>query len=222
MRYEGGSNARRARRFWLAGFLLLAGCGGVEPPESDFWRPWYGEADLATGDPAGTPDMSTGMPPGRPDLAMSRSPDLAMGGGGGGTLVVTVTTATANGRYAPRNIGAIWITDGGGKFVKTLTEWGSRRRQYLSKWLAASGGNTVDAITSATINSHGTRTGTWNGTNASRAAVADGAYRVCFEMTEYDGAGPSDCVSFSKGRMPATDKPADATNFKNRSLVYTP
>lgn len=210
------------RRGALAAGLVLAGCGGNESPESGFWRPWYGEVDLAgTEEQPGPPDLAMGTMPGRPDLAMSRPPDLAMGGGGG-SLSVSVTTATANGRYAPRNVGAIWITDGGGKFVKTLTEWGSRRRQYLTKWLAASGGNTVDAVTSATINSHGTRTGTWNGTNASRAAVADGAYKVCFELTEYDGTGPSDCVAFTKGRMAFTDKPADVTNFKNRSLVYTP
>ena len=148
------------------------------------------------------------------------------GGTGGGTgmcsLQVTVTTATANGRFAPNNIGAIWIANSSGTFVKTLAKWAAQRQQYLTVWNAASKGNIVDVVSTATAKSHTTHTATWNCTDVSKAQVADGMYKVYFEMTENDAAGPNTSVSFTKGPTAATVTPADATNFKSMKLVFTP
>jgi len=52
--------------------------------------------------------------------------------------------------------------------------------------------------------------------------VPDGAYRVYFEMTDRNGAGPNTFVSFTKGPMPFNLSPPDQNNFKNMSLVYAP
>jgi hypothetical protein len=139
--------------------------------------------------------------------------------------MVSVTTKSAGGRYEPDNVGAIWIADSANKFVKSLYVWGSQRRRELSTWTSATSSaglsnNVVDAVTSATLVGHGVRMASWNGTNTSRTAVPDAAYKVCFELR--DGAGGSQCVDFMKSRSAQTVMPADTNIFTKRSLVYTP
>ena len=80
--------------------------------------------------------------------------------------------------------------------------------------------NLVDAVTAATMKSHGPRMASWNGTDANRALVADGAYKVCFELE--DGAQQYQCVDFSKSRSAQTLMPADTTSFTARRVTYTP
>ena len=153
---------------------------------------------------------------------------MGMGGRSGsltGTLKVSVTTKSAGGRYAPDNVGAIWIADSGTKFVKSLYVWGSQRRRELSTWTSATSAaglanNLVDAVTGATMHDHGVRMATWNGTNTAKALVPDGAYKVCFELR--DGSGQSQCVDFNKGRDSQTLSPADTGPFTKRSVGYTP
>ena len=150
------------------------------------------------------------------------------GGGSGvltGALTVAVTTRSAGGRYEPDNVGAIWIADSGSQFVKSLFVWGSQRRRELTTWTSATAAaglanNLVDAVTAATMSGHGVRMGTWNGTDARRALVPDGAYKVCFELR--DGSGQSQCVDFMKTRAPQRLSPADTTTFTSRSIGYTP
>jgi hypothetical protein len=145
--------------------------------------------------------------------------------GSPGTLMVSVTTKSAGGRYEPDNVGAIWIADGGSKFVKSLYVWGSRRRKELKTWISAtsaagSSSNLVDAVTAATMSGHGTRTASWNGTDVSKALVPDGSYKVCFELE--DGSSQSQCVDFTKSRSPQNLMPGDSTSFTKRSIGYTP
>lgn len=122
-----------------------------------------------------------------------------------GTLTVTVTTAqTATGTFAPRNILAIWIEDGSGKFVKTLLAYANTRKTYLNTWeasttTAGSAYNSVDAITGATQSTHGTRTCSWNGTDYSGKAVADGSYKVRMELTDQNATGNTASFTFTKG-----------------------
>jgi hypothetical protein len=143
-----------------------------------------------------------------------------------GTLKVSVTTKAAGGQYQPRNVGAIWIADSGNKFVKSLYVWAQQRRSYLKNWgsatsAAGKSNNVVDAVTSATIGSHGTRTAMWNGTDTNKALVPDGAYKVCFELC--DGGSPQyQCVDFNKSRTAQTLSPANTSSFTSRSIGYTP
>ena len=146
----------------------------------------------------------------------------AAGGTGMCSLSVTVTTASTGGQFAPRNIGAIWITNSSGAFVKTLAKWAAVRQQYLTAWNASSKANVVDAVTSATLSSHQTHKVTWNCTDASKAQVADGAYKVNFELTDKDATGPNYSAAFTKGPTGATVTPADASSFKSISVVFTP
>ena len=203
---------------------LLALCAGAcegSPDRQEFWRPWY---ETGAGDPQPDTPQDSGTPPAPLDGG-SGPADLA-GAMSACGLSVVVTTSAAGGKYAPRNIGAIWISDGSDRFIKTLNVWADRRAKYLKRWNAATSAamlpaNRVDAISSATKSSHGVRTGTWNCKNTAAMPVADGSYKVCFELTDYDGDGPYNCVPFTKSTAPFTLTPADAPSFTARKLELT-
>jgi hypothetical protein len=142
-----------------------------------------------------------------------------------GTVMISVTTKAPGGRYQPDNVGAIWIADSSTRFVKSLYVWGTQRRGELTRWTSATSAaglsnNLVDAVTAATMRSHGLRTATWNGTDTKKALVADGAYKVCFEVE--DGAQQYQCVDFTKSRSAQTVTPADTAGFTMRKIAYTP
>ncbi|HEY0709404.1 MAG TPA: DUF2271 domain-containing protein [Polyangia bacterium] len=162
-------------------------------------------------------------------------PDAAaaeVGGGGGPpttcTFRVTAMTRTANRGYAPRNVGALWVADSTGKFVKSLNVWGNRRLSHLERWVAATRAsgmvnNRVDAVTAATMNTHAMRMGVWNCTDFNKAVVPDGEYQMCFEANEAsNSASLVDCVRFTKARMPVKLNPPDTTMFTMRVVDYTP
>jgi hypothetical protein len=142
-----------------------------------------------------------------------------------GTLSVSVATSSAGGNYAPRNVFVIWIENASGNIVKTLTANAEKRIQYLYKWSASTSAkstqyNRVDAVTGATLSSHGTRTGIWNGTNYNKSLVPDGTYYVCFELTDKHAQGNYSRFAFTKG---ADNKvtPANTTGFSNISIQWT-
>lgn len=134
-------------------------------------------------------------------------------------LSFSVTTATLGGRYSPRNIYAIWVTDAQGKFVKTLAKFARIRARYLTGWNAASAGNVVDAVSGATVTTHGARMATWNFTDVSKKVVPDGEYKLVVELTDADKTGVSHSIPFTKGASAMKLTPADHANFKAMSLV---
>ena len=133
-------------------------------------------------------------------------------------LHVVVRTSAFGGRYAPRNVGAIWIETASGTFVKTLEKWGSTRSRYIVRWNAASGGNVVDAVTSATLQSHVTHDRTWNLTDKTTCEIKTGTYRVVVEHTDRDGPGATIEIPFTKDQTAVTLMPTDATNFHDMLL----
>ncbi|MEZ4404003.1 MAG: DUF2271 domain-containing protein [Kofleriaceae bacterium] len=128
---------------------------------------------------------------------------------------IVTTTSAVGGRYAPKNVGAIWIETSGGQYVKTVERWGNRRAGYLTRWRAASGGDLTDAITGATLTTHVTHDRTWSLTDRQRCEIAAGNYQVVMELTDRDSAGASAVFAFTKGSTPAVFTPADAPNFHN-------
>jgi hypothetical protein len=140
---------------------------------------------------------------------------------------VSVLTVETGGKYAPDNIGAIWIADGGGTFVKSLAVWAKKRISHLTAWTDATtqaglDGNTVDAVTSATLSSHRTHQVSWNCTDTNEKVVPDGPYSVHFEVTDKNSSGPTASVPFTKGTKPITLSPPDEPNFKEIQLVFMP
>lgn len=138
----------------------------------------------------------------------------------------SVTTVTYNGKYGPSNVGAIWIEDASGTFVKTLREWGFIRQVNLIEWKAVSSGNEVDAITGATRTAEGATTGSWNCTNVSESRVPNGQYSICIEIAEdtYISAGPHPpytCQSFVLGSTSANGSFPDQSPFVSMSWGLT-
>jgi hypothetical protein len=135
-----------------------------------------------------------------------------------GALHFTVLTKTLNGRYSPKNVGAIWIERASGEFVKTLEVWASTRARYLARWRAEASSNKVDAVTSATLKTHVTHNASWNLTDVSRAPVAPGDYKVVVEITDHDAAGDSTEVPFTLGD-PVSTMPSDQAHFVGMALT---
>lgn len=243
----------KGRRRLLVAALLTAACapaplnGGLSftgstvapppPPDKD-GSGGSGGSGGAVGAPAdGRPIDDPPSPPltdaaveAPPDASQERvaATDLALARDGGGCqLVVSVTTQTRNSGYAPSNVGAIWIQDGAGKFVKSLAVWAAARMSHLNQWVMVTTAaglrqNRVDAITSATKNSDGARMGYWNCTDANRQTVADGDYAACFELNEGNGASRFECVMINKGPVAEEWRPADSAAFKRRVLDFFP
>lgn len=118
-------------------------------------------------------------------------------------LVVDVTTLSQGGRYAPKNIGAIWVEDSSGAWVKTLAVWAGRRGRNLQRYLGVNPtNNTVDAVTSATLRTHEGHTVEWDLTGLDGGTVPDGEYTILVECTEADRAGEFTSASFTKGEGP--------------------
>lgn len=118
-------------------------------------------------------------------------------------VVVDVTTQSQGGRYSPRNIGAVWVENSQGQWVKTLAVWAWIRGRYLRRYLQVNpSNNTVDAMTSATLRTHQNHKLTWDLTDASGNEVPDGDYSIFIEVTEKDAAGQSASVGFTKGGAP--------------------
>ena len=143
-----------------------------------------------------------------------------------GTLTFTVRTVSYGGSYAPRNAGAIWVTNSSNQFVKTIKIWAQSYRSKLVKWVASSGNNTTGAITSASLNSHQLHTVTWNGTNTSNVAVPDGDYKINVEFAEHNATtnnpGKYKYVTFTKSAVAVDITPANETYFTNMHLTWAP
>ncbi|MFQ5627282.1 MAG: DUF2271 domain-containing protein [bacterium] len=158
--------------------------------------------------------------------AYSYMPSLESQFAATGALTVKVTTVSYGGKYAQKNVGAIWITDAQNRFVKTLELWANKRKRHLVKWNASSGGNVVDAITGATVRSHRQHTAKWNCTDTNGNVLPDGAYRVYVEFTEDNSSssgkpqGKWFLAEFTKGPSDQTVTPGDKQYFKNIELAY--
>jgi len=137
-----------------------------------------------------------------------------------GLATLTFRTVQAGGNYAPRHVLAIWIEDANGNFVKTNKLRANSKKQYLYTWNSKSNGNTVDAITGATLNSHTTHSVTWNSTDINGNIVPDGDYSFVLEFTDKHAQGPVTSVTFAKGLNPVSITKPDETYFKDISLSY--
>jgi hypothetical protein len=193
----------------------------ADPTSGDPERPPAVDADPdptpdAGGVAADAASVVDGLP--RDDAAASQAPPQKC------TLAFQVTTATFNGSYAPKNVGAIWVSDANARFVKSLTVWAGKRIRHLTQWQSVAMGNTVDAVTSATTNSHGTRMAKWDCTGLDHLPVANGPYRINVEFTERNGAGRVMVpLMFLKSDGAQNLMPPDQTNFKGvRLQVSTP
>jgi hypothetical protein len=113
-------------------------------------------------------------------------------------------------------VGAIWITDARGRFIKTLELWADRRREYLVTF-EQEAQSSIDAVTSATLVRHAAHVAKWDFTDARGAIVPDGDYQVVVEMTDHNSAGDLLRIPFNKGK-PLDRNLADAQHFSGMSI----
>jgi hypothetical protein len=171
----------------------------------------------------GAADASVSSSPGSVDAAPSSPVVIPTGPAAKCQLTFQVTTVTYGGDYSPRNVGAIWVSDAKGAFVKSLNVWGRRRLRHLNTWENASGGNVVDAITAATATGHGARMGTWDCTDVTGKPVPNGSYSINAEFTESNADGHiMKPVPMVQGAGAVEVSPPDQASFKAAHLKVTP
>jgi hypothetical protein len=142
-----------------------------------------------------------------------------------GPVKFSVETKRTKGKYAPKHVLAIWVTNAKGKFVRTLEVYGKKRRKYLKVWAKNSKKNTVDAITGATLKKHVPHNVVWDCRDAKGKLVPDGTYHIHVEFSEANRKGPMmplRHVKFRKGAKAISIKPKDTPNFVKITLDYTP
>ncbi len=178
---------------------MAAGTGGTGAPMT-------GSAAGATGGTAGAGDPGGGTTAGPKPTMLS----------------MQVTTVTQGGRYAPKNVGAIWVEDSSGKWVYTLEYWdGFINAQWLTAYQASGGPAYVpvfstippDVTASATLNAHKTHNVTWSLKDSKGNTVPDGAYKLVVEVTEYSGTGKSQSYDFNVGPDPVDLSPPDTQYY---------
>jgi hypothetical protein len=169
---------------------------------------------------ANAPTAGTGVGSAGRAGSTGASGNAAAGAGGsaavGGSVtsvLFDVTTLAQGGFYQPRNIGAIWVQDSSGKFVKSLEVWAGIRSRYLSKYSAARGGMPVDVTASATLNSHRAHHAMWNLKDRSGQAAPPGKYTLVIEVTDTDFTGKFDTIDFDTSQGPQQVTPPNATYY---------
>jgi hypothetical protein len=201
---------------------------GYVPPAFEGSTSSPADADLSPPDAApdnGAPNVAdAGMDVGVVETVMK----LDAAAGAKCSVSVTVTTSpTQFACFNPRNVGAIWIAQSSGAFVKTLAVWARTRIGTLELWgsktqAAGTPRNSVDAITGATLSSHQTHNVTWNCTDVKRAPVPDGPYRVYFELTDSNSPGPNFYLDFTKGPEAVAIAASDQMSFHGVRVIFVP
>lgn len=135
------------------------------------------------------------------------------------TLELSYTTEALGGRYAPKNVGAVWVTDSSGKLVKSLEVWARIRLRYLLNYAAARGSARPDVTATATLTNHKAHMATWDLKGSSGAAVPPGKYTLHAEVTDSHMDGKTITIPFDTSAGPTTiDAPASA-GFKSLKLT---
>ncbi|MBL8714770.1 MAG: DUF2271 domain-containing protein [Myxococcales bacterium] len=196
-------------------------CGPANDNDAEFWNPSAGDPTIASDD-AGDPVLDDSGTPIDTGVKPSDGGTVAPGK----CLHADFTTKTYFGRYAPSHVLAVWVTDARGAFVKTVGEWGKSRSSNLAVWRSVSKASTVDAVTGATLKSHGPVSVDWNCANLSGGRVPNGDYVLHVEFAESNAksvsaAGPQLAVPFKVGAAGTFTAP-DAANYVSTKVVITP
>lgn len=142
-----------------------------------------------------------------------------------GTLSVEVETHGTGGKYAPKNIVAIWVENSNGDFVKTLLAYCDKRKTNLNNWQKSTGNagveyNTVDAITGSTQKNHDVRSCSWNATTYNADTVEDGMYKLCMELTDKNSTGNYSSIEIEKLPDAYDLFPEDETSFSSIKISW--
>jgi hypothetical protein len=144
---------------------------------------------------------------------------------GAGTLAVSFDTEPAGGRFAPRNVVAVWVETVTGRFVKTIGRWSAERTPHLIAWAMASGTD-ADAVSGATRANHTeTLEVIWDTADQSGELVVAGTYRIRMELADDNSGFPEQnnqgTFSFSIDGVARVETPADNGGFSSVVIDYS-
>jgi hypothetical protein len=130
-----------------------------------------------------------------------------------GRLTLTFKTQRLTRINGPSNIGAVWIEDASGNFIRTIELWAGRFGRSLYHWqdhACVDGGPGVDAISEATLPEDATHKLEWDTRDLHGLNVPDGTYHVFIEVAETElNFGPTAMYSFEKGPSPIAERNLD-------------
>lgn len=144
-----------------------------------------------------------------------------------GMLSVDFTTTPIGEHWTPANVGAVWIEDAAGNYVKTIERWAGLRAGSLYRWnehACVAAWPEPDAVTMATLPNHNTpHHDVWISKDFKGNIVPDGTYRIFIEVTETElNYGPLAMYDFEKGTQPVMLNPPDKPPHKGLKISYTP
>ena len=143
-----------------------------------------------------------------------------------GTFTFTINPIAHSGSYGAKHVAAIWIENSTGTFIKTkLRQSSGSTIDHLGTWTSKSSSNVVDATTGSTLTTYTPITVKWDGTNVSKAVVADGDYKVWIEMAWDNSKTSAKTVTsftFTKGPSTAHLTSANTSLFTDIVLDWIP
>lgn len=141
----------------------------------------------------------------------------------GGAAEIEFLTISPGGKYAPKNVLAVWVADAQTNWIATLLKRAGKRQKYLLAWNKARGTNeTPDAITGPTRLTHEPVNAAWNLRDSQGNNVPDGHYFFVLEFTDQHAPGPVECYPFFKGATPVSAAYEDRDHVKAVRVTYRP
>jgi len=138
-------------------------------------------------------------------------------------MEVTVDTETYNGKYAPKNVFAIWIENDAGDYIRTLLVKAKKYKSKLDRWASVSNyGSTgiLDAVTSASRYNHNVENVSWNLKDQNDQKVSDGIYNVWFEVNETNGISKKTSAKIRIDKNPLVIQTQETSNIKNIEIKF--
>jgi hypothetical protein len=125
--------------------------------------------------------------------------------------------------WGPSNLGAVWIEDASGTYIKTIERWASHYARALYHWqthACTRAWPEPDAVSQATLDAPAKHSSTWDSKDLHGNVVPDGTYYLLIEVSETETAyGPLVAYAFEKGDEPISDRMLSGSEIQVRPLL---
>lgn len=146
------------------------------------------------------------------------------------TFNTTQPPASGARSYAPKNVGAVWVENSNGQFVKTIERWASsatdKGRKHLVAWIAKAGAGDTDAVSSATLANYSKQhVATWDMKDKNGVVVPNGTYTIRMELADSNSSQASQnaqgTFTFNKNGTSASTTGGSNGGFTNVAIDYS-
>lgn len=189
----------------------------------------------APGNEAGTPAGAPGSAPPPTNTVVTPNPAAPppAGGPSTGSVALSFTPVRYTGANYQAFVYAVWVTDSGGRYVKTIDARAATRMRFLTDWLTAAGvaanaanAQNPDGNTGATLPYPATPTAiskTWDLKDKAGAVVPQGNYIINIQLTSSNNAGVKLQVPVTIGASGLTKADtSQMTGITAVSIKHTP